>query len=128
MQTSIFLARLLAPVLVILGASLVMHRTLYTAMANEFIASPAMLFLAGAIALTGGVAMVLVHNVWVADWRVIITLLGWLMVLAGIVRLLLPEFVKRLGRDMLKSERPILFAGIGWIIIGAVLGYAGYTR
>ena len=33
-----------------------------------------------------GLAIVLVHNVWTFDWRVIITILGWLAVLGGIFR------------------------------------------
>ena len=39
--------------------------------------------------------MVLVHNVWVADWRIVITLLAWLTLIKGIVRLNLPHAVPR---------------------------------
>jgi uncharacterized membrane protein len=127
MQTSIFLARLLGPVLFVLGLGFTIHRKVYTDMAKEFVANSSLVYLAGVIALTGGLAIILTHNVWTADWRVIVTLLGWAALVSGLVRLLLPELVKRLSRNVLKNERPVLYSGVVWIIVGAMLGYAGYA-
>ena len=33
--------------------------------------------------MTAGMAVILTPDVWTADWRVLITLLGWLTVIAG---------------------------------------------
>jgi hypothetical protein len=128
MQASHFLARLIGPIWIVLGASLVINANAYTAMAQEFVASRSLVYLAGTFALTGGVAIVLTHNVWAADWRIIITLFGWIATLAGVTRLLFPDHVRRLGRSMLASERPILITGIVWVILGAVLSFFGYFR
>ena len=46
--------------------------------AEEFLNSHALIYLAGIITLTAGLAIVLTHNVWAADWRILITVLGWL--------------------------------------------------
>jgi len=128
MATSIFLARLLGPILVVFGLAFVINRKGYTAMAAEFVASRALVYLAGAAALVIGLSIVLTHNVWAADWRVIITLLGWVSLAAGVVRLMFPEGVKRMGRDMFRSENPVLISGIAFAVLGAVLCYAGYLR
>ena len=128
MNSSNFLARLLGPMLLVIGLSMAVNRKTYTAMATEFLASRSLVYLAGVFALTGGLAIVLNHNVWAADWRIIITLLGWISTLAGVVRLLLPDLVQRLGRGMLKTEQPILWAGIVWIVLGAILCFAGYAH
>jgi len=128
MQASIFLARLIGPVLLVLGASFAINRKLYTTMATEFLASRSLVYLAGVFALIGGLAIVLNHNVWAANWRIIITLLGWVSTLAGVVRLMLPDVVQRLGGKMLRTEQPILWSGIVWIALGAVLCFAGYAR
>jgi 1,4-dihydroxy-2-naphthoate octaprenyltransferase len=37
----------------------------------------------GMFALLAGLAIVNVHNLWVSDWRVIITILGWLAIVRG---------------------------------------------
>ncbi|MEO1167661.1 MAG: hypothetical protein AAFW97_03000 [Pseudomonadota bacterium] len=39
----------------------------------------------------GGLAVVWFHNLWVRDWRVIVTLLGWMSVLAGLFRMAFPD-------------------------------------
>ena len=46
-------------------------------MAGEFIGSRALIYVAGVLAFMPALALVLAHNVWVADWRVLITLIGW---------------------------------------------------
>ncbi|HWB46791.1 MAG TPA: hypothetical protein VG900_15240 [Hyphomicrobiaceae bacterium] len=126
MQTSYFLARLLGPLLLVLGASMAFNAKVYTDMANEFIASRALVYLAGAAALTAGLSIVLSHNVWTADWRLIITLLGWIATLAGISRLLFPDMVRSVGRGMFTSEKPVFITGIVWAVLGAILCFAGY--
>jgi hypothetical protein len=47
--------------------------------------------------LVAGLSMVRVHNVWVADWRIIITLAGWFSVFGGVVRMLMPDKEAELG-------------------------------
>jgi len=128
MQTSIFLARLLGPMLLVFGLAFAVNRATYTAMAREFVRSHALVYLAGACALTGGLAIVLTHNVWTADWRVLVTLIGWLATLAGVIRLMLPDVVRRTGRDLFATATPVFVTGIVWAVIGAVLCYAGYLR
>ena len=128
MQTSIFLAKLLGPIWLVLGIALATHRATYAAMAVEWVESRPLVYLAGVVALAIGLALVLTHNVWVADWRVIITLFGWMATLAGVVRLMFPMGVERAGRTMLKTETPILITGIVWMALGAVLCIVGYFR
>ena len=77
METSIFLARLLGPSMLVVVAGLIVNRTNYRALVHEFLDSPALIYLAGLLALVAGLAIVLTHNVWVMGWPVIITIFGW---------------------------------------------------
>ncbi|RLS87285.1 MAG: hypothetical protein DWI09_10860 [Planctomycetota bacterium] len=47
--------------------------------------------LSGLYALLFGRAVVILHNVWVADVRVLVTVLGWVAVASGTMLLLAPE-------------------------------------
>ena len=76
MPTSIFLARLIGPFALALGLALLVHGAGFRVLANEFLASPALVFLSGIVTLPAGLAIVLTHNVWTADWRVVITIVG----------------------------------------------------
>ena len=128
MPTSIFLAKLIGPVLLVVAVGLFVNRTAFRAMAQEFLRSPALLYLSGFLILLGGLALVLNHNLWVADWRVLITVLGWLATIGGAVRILLPAQVKSMGEAMLKHPMGMNIAGVFWLAFGALLCFFGYFR
>ena len=74
------------------------------------------------------IALIAVHTVWVADGRVIITLIGWVSLAAGVLRVMWPDSVRSIGRDMFTSETPVFVSGLAFTVLGAVLCYAGYLR
>lgn len=77
----------------------------------------------GYIALVLGLATVLLHNIWVADWRVVITVFGWLSLLKGVVRLGFPGVIGKITpffRKRLALIRFLLVLAIlasGWALI-----------
>jgi len=128
MQTSRYLARLIGPVALAMGACVVLNGATFRLMAGQFLASYALIFLAGLLTLIAGIAIVLAHNVWTRDWRVIITIFGWLAIVGGAVRIVFPELVASLGVAMLAQTGALLFIGLGIVILGAVLSYFGYRQ
>src|SRR5881392_4488705 len=98
MQTSIFIARLIGPVMLAVGIAVFANPRGFRDMSEEFFASRALMFLSGLLIMPAGLAIVLSHNVWTADWRVLITLLGWLIAIGGALRLLAPTFVVQTAR------------------------------
>ena len=83
---------------------MLINRKSFEAVANEILSSEVFVFLFGIIDLGLGLALVLTHNLWVGDWRVIITVLGWLMVARGAVRMLIPAQVKEFGKKLVKNQ------------------------
>jgi hypothetical protein len=126
MQTSKFLARLIGPFLVAIGAGLLLNGEVLQAMAAEFLKSPALIFLSGLLTLTAGLAIVNTHNVWAADWRVIITVFGWLGVIGGALRIVFPQVVERIGTAMLAQGGLVVGAWIVVLLLGLWLSYLGY--
>lgn len=126
MQASYFLAQLIGPMFLVVGLGMLLNREGYRAMGREFLASRALIYLAGLFALVPGIAIVLAHNIWVFDWRLIITIFGWLAVIGGVFRLLFPQQVTVIGERMLASETYMLVAGIVVLAIGAILSFYGY--
>lgn len=126
MQTSIFLAQLIGPLFLVVGLGMVANGAGYRTMAEEFLASPALIYIAGLLAFVPGLAIVLLHNVWAFDWRLIITLLGWLSLIGGIFRLLLPRQVTAVGTAMLAQGNYLTGGGIAVLALGAILTVMGY--
>ncbi len=128
MTTSIFLARLIGPFALALGLALVFQGTGFRAFASEFMASPALIFLSGVITLPAGLAIVLTHNVWTPDWRVVITIVGWLAVVTGAIRMIVPQQAAAKARGVIAQPLiPKIGAAI-WLAIGALLSFYGYIR
>ena len=126
MATSIFLAELIGPVCLVIGLSLFINGVGLRALLFEFIDSPALIFLSGIITMAAGIAIVLTHNIWAADWRVLITLIGWLAVVGGAIRIAIPQHTVEIGRTMLTNIYTVpIVMGI-YLVIGAVLTYFGY--
>ncbi|HET7680661.1 MAG TPA: hypothetical protein VFK79_11060 [Xanthobacteraceae bacterium] len=127
MQTSIFLARLLGPALLIAGVGILLNQRYYRGMTNEFIASRPLFYLASIIGVIAGLAIVLVHNVWVLNWRVLITLLGWLNLIRGALSILLPEqSFAFAGRTVAGQYMPRI-GGAFALLVGLALSYFGYV-
>src|SRR3989344_7342828 len=53
-------------------------------------------FIFGMVNVMLGVALILSYNTWDLSWKVIITLLGWVVLTRGIVCLYFPEAIKKI--------------------------------
>ena len=128
MNTSIFLAKLIGPFALVVGLGILINRTTMRAVADEFIRNRALIFLAGLITMPAGLAIVLTHNVWVADWPVLITVLGWLATITGAFRLIAPQDAIKFGRRVYDQPNGPLVGAAIWAGIGAVLCFFGYVK
>lgn len=128
MDTSLFLAKLIGPIFLIVGIGLLLNGDRYRAVVDEVMSSHTLLYIFGAIALTGGLAIVLTHNIWVWDWPVIITIVGWLMIVRGSLRIVIPQQVEDLARKMVAGwSNILLISGLLVITLGVFLCWKGYA-
>ena len=124
MPTSLYLAKLIGPTLLVIGLGMLINRDGYRDMAREFLGSRALIYLAGILAFVPGLAMVLAHNVWAADWRIVITILGWLALIGGAFRILFPQE----GTRVIANPNTMLIGGVVTLVLGAILSFYGYAR
>jgi hypothetical protein len=126
METSLFLAKLIGPLLLAISAAILINQDNMRDMAKDFLEHRGLIFLAGILTLLGGLAIVLTHNIWEWRWTVIITIFGWLSVIAGAFRIIFPDSVKSMGSEMLKQRGLFTTVGVVEGIIGAWLCYVSY--
>jgi len=125
MELSIFLADIIGLSLIIISLSLLLYprniKIMFDSQEND-----KDMFFTGIISLVLGIYIILVHNVWIRDWQIIITVLGWAILVKGIFRLFLPDSVRNITKKMEKSQwiSPLL---VGLVILGCVLIYFGFT-
>lgn len=87
-------------------------------MINDLERNFTLLYLSGILALVMGLLIVVSHNVWTSDWRVIITIFGWMAIFKGLVRLFIPEKVGALARKFTANKVILNF----WIVAMFLLG------
>ena len=127
MATSVFLARLLGPLLLAVGVGIFINPKPFRTMAGEVVRSITLVYLFGLADFAAGLAIVLTHNVWVANWRVLITLIGWLMLIRGAVRILAPEAIMGFAGKVIRNKQLVPISGVVTGVLGLVLCYFGYT-
>ncbi|MBT3413294.1 MAG: hypothetical protein HOJ15_00460 [Candidatus Jacksonbacteria bacterium] len=113
MELSIFLGKVVAWYLVIAGASILINRNFIKEYTKGFSKNAALLYFAGVISLIIGLMMVISHNIWASDWRVVVTIVGWLALLKGIVLLVSPSSMIKVAR----AWRDSIFLSISTIIL-----------
>jgi hypothetical protein len=86
----------------------------------------AVVFLTGLLLLVAGLSIVRVHNIWVADWRVIITLAGWFSVFGGLVRMLMPEQSAAVAMLVVGNRAGTITSGALFLLLGVYLSLKGY--
>jgi hypothetical protein len=126
LPTSLFIAKLMGPILFAIGLSILISEKSFRAMAKDLFGSTALIYLFGILDLLLGLLLVLVHNVWVWDWRLIITLIGWLSVVRGLVRMLFAPTIMKNGPRIIKKQGLLTCVSLVLLILGAVLSYYGY--
>jgi hypothetical protein len=132
MTHSTLIARLMGPVLLVMGIGMALGLWLspdvYTGVMKDFMGNIALIWLVGILALVTGLAIVNVHNMWVGDWRVIITILGWLAILRGVVSLLFPAKIQAIGNRMVESNAGCVLGALALVVLGAILTAKGYEE
>jgi hypothetical protein len=127
MQQSIYLARLMGPVFAAIGIGLLLNGDIFRLIIVEGVHSPILIYITGIMIMPAGIAIVLAHNVWIGDWRLIITIFGWLSAIGGAIRVIYPQLAMNVGASIYSHAVAPLIAGIAMLILGFVLVYCGYA-
>jgi len=126
MGVAIFIARVFGLCYLILGTGFLFNRRAFAKVMEDFGKNAALTFLSGLFALVIGVVIILLHNVWVANWTVIITIIGWAGLFKGIWLIVFPETVPKFMQAYLNNKNlQITHASVA-LILGIVLTYLGF--
>jgi hypothetical protein len=128
MQTSKTIAGLIGPTLVAIAAAMLLNLGSVPAMAEQVSREPALIFLSGILLFVAGLAIVRAHNVWTGGWPVLVTVLGWLAIVGGVVRLFFPIQGAGFAASFGQRTGVMVVAAVVFLTIGAFLSWKGYSR
>ena len=122
MPLSIFAARILAVTYIAAGIAALSGKISFQEMVAEFERSPGLTFISGFVTLILGMILVEYHNLWVNDWRVLITVVGWLSLLKGILLIAFPGYMKAF-RGWYKNTK---IWGVLMLALGILFAWFGF--
>ncbi len=101
------------PLLAAVALSVLLNRRTFDALMGEAGQSMAFIFFAGMLTLVAGLAIVRAHNEWTWSWEVIVTILGWLAVIGGLLRIIVPDRIAAV-RARIAQNATFLSAWASW--------------
>ena len=128
MGVSLFLAKLLGVYLIIVFILLATRKDDMMIGIKAFIANHALLMFSGSLNLIGGLAILIAHPVWVWEWPVVITLLGLLMVIRGVLHLGYPSICADWGNALIRHKNFWSWFMIIALVIGLFLAANGFMH
>jgi hypothetical protein len=126
MRTRMF-ARVLGPFLLIVCFTAAVRTFDMRAVISEFAASAMWPWMAGAFVLLGGLVIVGLHQHWRGAAAIIVSLLGWLIVLRGVLLLAFPATFVSMANSVIGMGALWRAVCIGFAAIGLYLTYVGWA-
>jgi cytochrome bd-type quinol oxidase subunit 2 len=128
MQSSKTIAGLVGPSMLLIAAVVLVNIKLFPRLVDEILLNPLLVILAGIITFVAGLAIVRAHNRWEKGWPVIITLIGWLCIIGGLVRSMFPVLLAQMAVRIIRIPGILLVAAIIMLLLGAFLSFKAYRR
>ncbi|MBU2102649.1 MAG: hypothetical protein ABH865_04965 [Candidatus Omnitrophota bacterium] len=126
MENSVLLAKFIGPYIIVIGFGLLFNQKAFRQILEDFPKNPALVFVTGLITFVTGLAIIISHNLWVADWRVLITAFGWIAFIKGIWLIVLPGAIVQTTKLYIDNFKRVLLPWGIMIILGIFLTVKGY--
>ncbi|HEX8932103.1 MAG TPA: hypothetical protein VF810_03035 [Patescibacteria group bacterium] len=84
------------------------------------------IFITGFLETVLGLILIVIHNLWLFDFRGLITAIGWILLLRGLGRLIYPERSLRIIAKFKSLQKFFVYLLIVVFLIGCYLTYTGF--
>lgn len=125
MGVTIFLAKFIGLYFLIVAVLMIFRRKQFELMAKEFVSSKSALAISAAMNLALGLVILIEHQMWQYPVGIVITILGYLMLIKGIMRYAFPNVVKKMALKAVDTQ--FLLCIIVLVGLGIYLTYSGFT-
>lgn len=126
MELSVLIAQITSVIYLSAALGAIFSANHYRRILDDMFKNAGLTYLTGFMAVIIGYLIVNYHNTWEKNWTVLITILGWLALIKGVLIIAFPEFVYRFSEPIFKGRGLRIFPYIA-IFIGLLFGYFGFV-
>jgi len=94
---------------------------------EDYTRSPGLTYLTAAIVFGLGLVLVTLHNLWTDPLAIIVSLIGWIVLIEGVALMALPEALLKFGAAAVASRNTTRIWAIFALIAGMLLLFAAFT-
>ena len=99
MEATIFLAKFWAIYFIVMAIAVLINPKRLKAIVESIFKSDSEMWIAGVFTFLLGIGLVLTHNVWDTTLEIVVSVIGWLTLVKGIMYVTLPDTIKNLGKN-----------------------------
>tara|TARA_B100000745_G_scaffold300606_1_gene255897 strand:+ start:873 stop:1385 length:513 start_codon:yes stop_codon:yes gene_type:complete len=126
MDISLLLAQTIGLYLVLEGLVILTQKKFVVNVVTDMSNHKALMYVTAVMLTVLGLLVVLNHNVWESTWRVVPTIVGWAMLVKGVMLFFVPNMVMTKARRFAKNRNMAVLAGLIALAVGAYLVYVGF--
>jgi hypothetical protein len=123
-QTTRFCARIIGPLMLIVGAIIVARLDDIAMMISGILQDAPLAFVTGLFTLIVGLVLFVAHHHWTSATAILISALGVATILRGVLLMLVPHVAAGLAAQLLQGA-PVVAAAVS-VLIGLWLTWAGW--
>lgn len=124
---SIILAKILGLYFLALGLAFFINTKRFKNIYKQINEDENFLFMGGIVAVLFGSVIISIHNYWVLDWPLIITILGWWSLLKGFILFAYPDSIRFFSFIENRSNLFYKILSLAYIVLGSFLVYKGWN-
>ena len=109
-----------------IGIGILINPDFYKKLYEDFIENTSALYLGGIMALVIGYLLVTFHNTWTKDFSVIITVIGWIALIKGMLILVRPKVIIAITKAFVNNEKALKIEAVIVILIGLLFSFLGF--
>lgn len=128
MDVSKFLGKVVGIYLIIVSLAMLVNMDQFAHFVDQLITDAPLMFVTGFFTLIIGVLMVVAHNIWRWDWRVIITIIGWLTLLKALSLIFYPQFIDAVSVSFVKNLPAAYITAVVDLVLGLIIVYFGFRN
>lgn len=126
-SVSAFFAQVIGFYLIFICLSMLLQPQRFKKIMTEVLGHTASLFICSATNILSALVILVPHNIWVASWPLLITLIGWLGLIKGVFSLFFPEKYIEMTKNLLNKTGYQIWTGF-WLLLGIYLAWMGIAQ
>ena len=124
MMNSKRIAGLLGPTTIAITLSEATNLRIWTSKIGSSVNLAPIVYLNGTLLFVAGLSIIRAHNYWGRDWPVLVTVMGWLVMLGGLIRMFAPVSGQHFRLNTAATYTLIIIL----LAVGIFLTFKAYSR